>query len=207
MKAATILGAALACLVVPLSAQTDLEPRRVVTGLSDQGRAVVVSDGAPAEVISFEALPGFVLAPMWGTGAVPKLPEPGERPTFRMGDFVPEPGGTHFLLFTVPTPGELAAAGENPDMMADLTAEMSAEVPDLVDAISEENPDLHATVSIDYVIVISGTVALELDDGAMVTLHPGDVVVQNGTRHAWHNVGEERALLAAVLVGAAGGGQ
>ena len=42
---------------------------------------------------------------------------------------------------------------------------------------------------------------MELDDGAMVTLHPGDVVVQNGTRHAWHNAGEERAVLAAVLVG------
>ena len=34
-----------------------------------------------------------------------------------------------------------------------------------------------------------GTVTLELDDGAMVTLGPGDTVVQNGTRHRWSNAG------------------
>ena len=33
------------------------------------------------------------------------------------------------------------------------------------------------------------TVCLELDNGAEVTLEPGDVVVQNGTRHRWHNRG------------------
>jgi quercetin dioxygenase-like cupin family protein len=54
---------------------------------------------------------------------------------------------------------------------------------------------------VDYVIVLSGTVLMELDDGAMVTLGPGDVVVQNATAHAWYNGGEEGAILAAVLVG------
>jgi hypothetical protein len=28
---------------------------------------------------------------------------------------------------------------------------------------------------------------LELDDGAEVVLKAGDCVIQNGTRHAWHN--------------------
>ena len=41
----------------------------------------------------------------------------------------------------------------------------------------------------------------EGDDGAIVTLGPGDVVVQNGTAHAWYNGGEEGAVLAAVMVG------
>jgi hypothetical protein len=39
----------------------------------------------------------------------------------------------------------------------------------------------------DYDLVLEGTVGLELDNGRMVTLNPGDLVVQNGTRHRWHH--------------------
>jgi hypothetical protein len=38
---------------------------------------------------------------------------------------------------------------------------------------------------VDYGIVLEGEVWLELDDGKQVHLKPHDVVVQNGTRHAW----------------------
>ena len=37
-----------------------------------------------------------------------------------------------------------------------------------------------------------GAIWLELDDGKIVHLKRGDVVVQNGTRHAWRN--KERNL-------------
>jgi hypothetical protein len=43
---------------------------------------------------------------------------------------------------------------------------------------------------------------LELDDGAEVTLHPGDTVVQNGTRHRWRNLGDTPARLALFICGA-----
>ena len=49
---------------------------------------------------------------------------------------------------------------------------------------------MHRSATIDYDIVLEGTIGLELDDGVEVTLHPGDVVVQNGTRHRWHNRGD-----------------
>jgi hypothetical protein len=42
----------------------------------------------------------------------------------------------------------------------------------------------------------------ELDDGAEVTLEAGDTVVQNGTRHAWHNRSDAPAHIAVFLVGA-----
>jgi hypothetical protein len=38
--------------------------------------------------------------------------------------------------------------------------------------------------------------ALELDDGAEVSLFPGDVLVENGTRHRWRVVGDAPATLA-----------
>ena len=50
--------------------------------------------------------------------------------------------------------------------------------------------------------MISGEIVLELDDGAEVTLRPGDTVVQNGTRHAWRNRTDKPAVLVVVLVGA-----
>jgi mannose-6-phosphate isomerase-like protein (cupin superfamily) len=64
------------------------------------------------------------------------------------------------------------------------------------------NPGMHRTPSIDYDIVLTGTVGLELDDGTEVTLGPGDVVVQNGTRHRWHNRGDVTARVASVMIGA-----
>jgi uncharacterized cupin superfamily protein len=45
-------------------------------------------------------------------------------------------------------------------------------------------------------------VCLELDDGVETTLRAGDVVVQNGTRHRWHNRGAEIARVMSVCIGA-----
>ncbi len=60
---------------------------------------------------------------------------------------------------------------------------------------------MHRTESIDYVIVISGTVDMDLDDST-VTMHAGDIMVQRGTNHAWVNRGTEPARIAFVLVDA-----
>lgn len=60
----------------------------------------------------------------------------------------------------------------------------------------------HRTETIDYVIVLSGTIEMELDDGQAVTVTAGDVVVQRGTYHAWRNRGPEVCRMAFVLVDA-----
>jgi hypothetical protein len=46
---------------------------------------------------------------------------------------------------------------------------------------------MHQSDSIDFAIVLDGEIGLESEDGTEVLLHPGDVVVQNGAMHAWHN--------------------
>ncbi len=61
---------------------------------------------------------------------------------------------------------------------------------------------MHTTDTTDFDIVRSGQVVLELDDGAEVTLSAGDVVIQNGTRHRWHNRRTETAVLAGAMTGA-----
>lgn len=58
---------------------------------------------------------------------------------------------------------------------------------------------MHTTPTIDYGIVLSGSICLELDEGE-VELNAGDVVVQRGTRHAWHNRGDAPCTVAFVLI-------
>jgi quercetin dioxygenase-like cupin family protein len=62
-------------------------------------------------------------------------------------------------------------------------------------------PRRHRTDSVDYAVVISGEIDMELD-GETVTLRAGDVLVQRGTVHNWVNRGKEVAIVAFVLVAA-----
>ncbi len=66
-----------------------------------------------------------------------------------------------------------------------------------------DHPGMHTTDTVDLDLVVSGEVWLELDDGEEVQLRAGDCVVQNGTRHAWHNRTSEPAVLFVTLLGAA----
>jgi quercetin dioxygenase-like cupin family protein len=50
--------------------------------------------------------------------------------------------------------------------------------------------------------VLSGELWLELDDGQEVHLQPGDTVIQNGTRHAWHNRSDQTTTILTAIVGA-----
>ena len=60
---------------------------------------------------------------------------------------------------------------------------------------------MHRTETIDYVIVVSGEIDMDMDDST-VKLKAGDVVIQRGTNHAWANRGTETARIAVVLVDA-----
>ena len=63
-------------------------------------------------------------------------------------------------------------------------------------------PRNHRTDSIDYAVVISGSIDMELDDGVVAKLNAGDVLVQRGTIHNWVNKGTEPCVIAFVLVSA-----
>ena len=63
-------------------------------------------------------------------------------------------------------------------------------------------PRRHRTDSVDYAVVISGQIEMEMDDGVVVTLKQGDVLVQRGTVHNWVNNTNEVCIIAFVLVSA-----
>ncbi|KAL5533582.1 hypothetical protein ACEPAG_42 [Sanghuangporus baumii] len=58
----------------------------------------------------------------------------------------------------------------------------------------------HRTVTFDYAILTYGQLTLILDDDKRVDLRPGDVVIQRGTIHAWHNEGTEWARMYCVML-------
>lgn len=173
-----------------------MEVRRVVTGHDGQGRAAVVSDEWVTPVTA-TLVPGWEWHQLWGTDQRASYPDDGSRPVTPL--YFPPAEGSRFAFFTIP-PGQAAVP---PDLdVAAAIAEFQQRLPGLGEYIEPDDPGMHTTASIDYGVVISGEATMELDDGATVTLRPGDTYVQNGTRHRWHNHGEVPAVVAVALIGA-----
>ena len=60
---------------------------------------------------------------------------------------------------------------------------------------------MHRTETIDYIVVMSGRIDMEMDD-SVVSLTAGDVMVQRGTNHAWVNNSDAPARFAVILLDA-----
>ena len=65
-------------------------------------------------------------------------------------------------------------------------------------------PRNHRTETVDYAVVLSGEIEMELD-GKVVRLRQGDTLVQQNTLHNWVNRGSEACVIAFVLVPQKGG--
>ena len=65
-------------------------------------------------------------------------------------------------------------------------------------------PRNHRTETVDYAIVLSGEIEMDLD-GTLVRLRQGDALVQRNTIHNWVNRGAQPCVIAFVLVPARGG--
>jgi len=171
--------------------------RRVVTGHDANGKAVFVSDqdvtpAAPS------LLAGMEFHRLWGGDGIAHFPDAGTMPAHH--SYFPPIGGFRFGMFSVPPDG---GAGVPADLDVEAAlAELEGEVPGLVQYVEADDPGMHTTATIDFEVVLEGEVTLELDDGATVTLRPGDTVVQNGTRHRWSNRGQVPARLAVFICGA-----
>jgi mannose-6-phosphate isomerase-like protein (cupin superfamily) len=173
-----------------------MKVRRVVTGQDPGGKSVFVSD-SEVDPIELSILPGTAFHRIWGSDEQPSLPTDGSQPSAPM--YFPRADGYRFSFFTL-GPDEVALP-EDLDIGAALE-ELGTKLPGLGEAMEPENPGMHTTDTVDIDVVISGEVDLELDDGEIVHLRAGDCVIQNGTRHAWHNRTSEPAVLFVTLLGA-----
>lgn len=172
--------------------------RRVVTATDADGKAVILSDGEPPRSVRRTHLPGFVDTLVWTTPAPLAVPAAVTDPTPTRERWIPGPGETVALVVTFPPDSVFADPAFDP---AAARAEHLAATPGLAEFFEEDAPGMHTTPSVDYGVVLSGRLVLDLDNGESAELSAGDVVVQNGVRHAWRNPTTEPAVAFFVLVG------
>ena len=62
------------------------------------------------------------------------------------------------------------------------------------------HPHMHRTRSVDYAICLEGEIDMLLDD-TEVKMRAGDIMVQQGTNHAWVNNSKSNCRICFVLIG------
>ncbi len=173
-----------------------MKVRRVVTGHTPEGKATFVSD-SEVEGLTVTLNPGAEFHRLWGGDEAPTFPDDGSSHDGQQ--YFPPVGGYRFGMFTVPPHFEALPADFD---FAKGLAEVEEKLPGIAAHMEPDSPGMHTTDTIDFEYVISGEVWLELDDGKEVHLRAGDTVVQNGTRHAWHNKSDEPCQLVVFIAGA-----
>lgn len=150
-----------------------LEVRRIVTGHDAAGKAIVASDEQIASR-TMSARPGISRCEIWSTDGMPVDISDAATARQRQGFVVRN---------------NYVGSGQGTTIR-------------VVEFGPSNQKFMHRTETLDYGIVLSGECDMELDDGKMVRVKQGDIVVQRGTMHAWVNNGTQPCVLAFVLIDA-----
>jgi naringenin degradation protein FdeH len=168
--------------------------RRIVTGHRADGRSSVLMDTPAPNVKQRQA--GNASTLLWVTDETPAKFSAADRAAREIG--VPPPRrGTIFRIAEFP-PGTGGEVRDNEALLRDFGIGA-----DVTRGHPPRHPAIHRTRTIDYVIVLEGEIDLLLDDRDL-PLKAGDVVVQQGTNHAWINRGAAACRLAMVFIDAEG---
>ncbi|MFM9924594.1 cupin domain-containing protein [Variovorax sp. H27-G14] len=176
-----------------------MDTRRIVTGHNAAGKSVFVSDTTTPRNHKFTHVPGFETALVWGTEPGAAVPGVAGDPAAQAASWVPERGGTRFLVVTFPPDSATGSPDFDPAAAGN---EYMQAVPGLAERFEMESPGMHTTDTVDYAMLLAGEIHLELDDGLSTRLAVNDIVVQQGTRHAWRNHSTAPATMLFVLIGA-----
>jgi hypothetical protein len=119
-----------------------------------------------------QELLGAKIFELWETIGTPAIPVDREKCKTQLSFKMPaQPGDTRLRLTVIPPDEQMQGSG------------------------------MHKSRTVDYDVIISGELWMELDDG-LVLLKPWDCVVQNGTRHAWHNRSTQDCVMLSICLGA-----
>ncbi len=168
--------------------------RRVVTTVDASGKAVVLLDGDNPHG---GPKPGKrnTSSLLWTTGCTPADISGGaDRAATSIGTS-PLSGGSVFRIVDYPPVTPEMERVDVSERMRELAHE-----PEIA-GLPPRHPFMHRTRSIDYAIVLSGEIDMMLDDSE-IHLKAGDVLVQQGTNHAWINRSKEICRIAFVLIDA-----
>lgn len=145
--------------------------RMVVTGHDENGESRFVRD----EIVGTLSLDSQgEWAKLWASNTPATYPDDGRDPSDR-GLFPPVGGVRVYYSVSPPNGGYI-------------TTYKTLGADDEEGVVSEDS-GWHVSDTTDFVFILSGQVLLETDrDSKLLTA--GDFVVQNGTRHRWHVVGD-----------------
>jgi quercetin dioxygenase-like cupin family protein len=169
--------------------------RRVVTTHRADGTAIVRFDGEATNV-RVRANGGLVSTLLWTTDRTPATYSNEDRGAVQMG-VAPPSGGSVLRVVTFPPEDPTATTDA-----ASVHAEMGLHE-DARGRRAPRHPFMHATESVDYAIVLDGEIDMLLDEDE-VHLDTGDILVQQGTNHAWVNRSGAPCTIAFVLIDATG---
>ena len=168
--------------------------RRVVTTHDDSGKAVVLFDSVTPHKMARPDT-GIVAWQMWSTDSAPANMIGKEDRAASIRGIPPAPKGSVFRVVDFPPMKEDAKKLPNDAMMSEMGMKPGGK------RRPPTNPAMHYTNSIDYAIVLQGEIDMLLDDSE-VHMKAGDVMVQQGTNHAWINRGTEVCRIAFILIDA-----
>jgi hypothetical protein len=168
-------------------------PRRVVTGHGADGRSCVLQDGPSPAMITLPERSGYRNANIWRTVGSPAPIEAADSVTEHRG-VLPPTGGTVLRVIDIPP-----ALADRAEQKRIATKTMLSLYPDAVHDPTNTQAGMHVTRTIDYAIVLSGTITSILENDE-TELHAGDILIQRGTNHAWENRTKEIVRIAFVLI-------
>lgn len=177
--------------------------KRVVTAIGADGKSHIERADEPTRILRLDRLPGLEFAEIWATDAPFTPSTPCDDITTTMQSLVPTAHGTRFRIVTLPPDHTVLSALSQPETALELLGDLRKQAPGIGDAGDPHDPAMHVTPTLDYGIVLSGEVTLEMDSGESVLMRCGDCIVQQGTKHAWRNRTEKPVVIAFVMVGAA----
>lgn len=158
----------------------------VITGHDESGTSIFSHAGPPPR----ETSPGSY--ELWATRGALAVPDETDAMKPSEIGYFPIEGESAFKIVSVPGRTARAAMGDVRHSLPE----------DIAHYFDPNDPEMHTTDTIDYVVILGGQAELELDDGRSETVRAGDCVVQRGTRHAWRVTSDEPLILAATLIGA-----
>jgi hypothetical protein len=165
--------------------------RRVVTGHDAGGRAVVLMDGA-APNRRVREVGRIVSTLLWVTDETPADISGDADRADRPSSVAPPANGSVLRIVEFP-PADQAGPLDNAAMLQEMGISHGG--------APVRHPSMHRTKSVDYAIVLDGEIDMLLDESE-VHLEAGDVLIQQGTNHAWVNNGTKPCRIAFVLIDA-----
>ena len=161
----------------------------------ENGVATVIMDGDADCILQRSNRPGVTLTNLWQNTKTPAEMERHDDPVTGPLILHPPKNGSVFRIVQFDP--------ENPDELAKLDGKAAFSEMGAAANVVEgaRHPFMHRTDSLDYAVVLTGEIYMMMDEDEYL-VKAGDVIIQQGTNHAWSNRGTEPCQIAFILIDA-----